>query len=128
MTTFLRNKGDTCTKVLIVDDNRELAAIIQEMLEAEGLEIKSAGNVREGYIAYLSFRPDLVIADVQMPEKNGLELIKIIRFHNPKIRTIYMSADLNRYQTLLEEEKKKYGASFIEKPFSKVELMRLVSP
>jgi DNA-binding NtrC family response regulator len=115
------------TKILIVDDNREFVSIIQEMLEVEGYDIRSASNGREGYLAYLLFKPDVVITDIQMPGKNGMELMKVIRFHDPRIRTIYMSADLSPYQSVLEDEKKKFEVNFLEKPFSKVELMELLS-
>jgi DNA-binding NtrC family response regulator len=115
------------TKILIVDDNREFVSIIQEMLEVEGYDIRSASNGREGYLAYLLFKPDVVITDIQMPGKNGMELMKVIRFHDPKIRTIYMSADLSPYQSVLEDEKKTFEVNFLEKPFSKVELMKLLS-
>jgi DNA-binding NtrC family response regulator len=115
------------TKILIVDDNREFVSIIQEMLEVEGYDIRSASNGREGYLAYLLFKPDVVITDIQMPGKNGMELMKVIRFHDPRIRTIYMSADLSPYQSVLEDEKKTFEVNFLEKPFSKVELMKLLS-
>jgi hypothetical protein len=53
-----------------------------------------------------------------MPVKNGLEMVRDIRKHDPGIKTIYMSADLNRHRTLLEEEKAKYKTSLLDKPFS----------
>jgi len=78
-------------------------------------------------LIYLLFKPDLVITDIQMPEKNGLELMTHIRMHNPIVRTIYMSGDLGRFRCQLEEEKKKFPVNLLEKPFSKIELMRLLS-
>ncbi len=113
-------------KVLVVDDNKDLAFILQLMLEDEGYEVMLADNGREGYLIYLLFRPDLVITDIQMPGKNGLQLMEIIREHNPKVRTIYMSGDLSEHLVSLEEEKKRYSVNFLEKPFSKVELMKLL--
>ena len=114
-------------KVLIVDDNQDLASLIKVMLEDEGYEVKSAKDGQDGYSTYLLFHPDLVLTDIQMPEKNGLELMEYIRSHNPSVRTIYMSGDLSRYWLPLEEEKKKYHVGVLEKPFSKDELMSLVS-
>jgi len=114
-------------KILIVDDNQDLASLIKWMLEDEGYEVRLAANGRDGYSAYLLFSPDLVLTDIQMPEKNGLELIKEIRCHNPGVRTIYMSGDLSQYEPPLEEEKAKYHAGVLEKPFSKEELIRLLS-
>jgi len=114
-------------KVLIVDDNQDLASLIKLMLEDEGYEVKSAKDGQDGYSTYLLFHPDLVLTDIQMPEKNGLELMEYIRSHNPSVKTIYMSADLSRYWLPLEEERKKYHVGVLEKPFSKDELMSLVS-
>jgi len=114
-------------KILIVDDNQDLAFLIKWMLEDEGYDVRSASNGQDGYLTYLLFNPDLVLTDIQMPDKNGLELIKEIRGHNPGVRTIYMSGDLSPYWSPLEEERQKYHAGVLEKPFSKEALMSLVS-
>ena len=114
-------------KILIVDDNQDLAFLIKWMLEDEGYEVRSAQNGCDGYSTYLVFNPDLVLTDIQMPEKNGLELIREIRSHNPSVRTIYMSGDLSLYGLPLEEEKEKYHVGILEKPFSRNELISLVS-
>jgi DNA-binding NtrC family response regulator len=111
---------------LIVDDDEGLAFIIQQMLESEGYEVMRARNGADGYWIYTLFRPDLVITDIRMPEENGLEMMKHIRTHNPKIKTIYMSGSLSQFRSQLEEEKR-HEVSFIKKPFSKIELMSLVS-
>jgi DNA-binding NtrC family response regulator len=113
-------------KVLVVDDNRLLATTIQEILEDDGMEVVSAGDGIDGYSAYLSFRPDMIITDIQMPRTNGLDMMKHIRIHNPMIKTIYMSGDLDSFQPFLKEEKKRYPISFFEKPFSLESLMRVV--
>lgn len=113
-------------KVLVVDDNLVLASIIQEMLEEDGLEVRSANDGVDGYEAYLLFKPDVVITDIQMPRENGLEMMGHIRAHDPMIKTIYMSADIDPYRPLLTEEKRKYPVSFFEKPFSIESLKRLV--
>ncbi len=114
-------------RILIVDDNEELSFMIQMILEHEGFEVKSAKDSPEGYLAYLEFKPDLVITDIQMPGETGLELMEHIRIHNPSVRTVYMSGDLESYWSPLEEERKRYNVSLLEKPFSKVELMGAVS-
>lgn len=115
-------------KILVVDDNQDLASLLQWMLESEGYEVRAAKDGEDGFSTYLLFSPDLVLTDIQMPEKNGLELIREIRCHNPAVRTIYMSADLSQYSSPLEEERQKYHVGVLEKPFSKEELMHLLSP
>ncbi len=112
-------------KVLVVDDNQFLASTIQIVLEDEGLEVMSAKDGIDGYSAYLRFEPDLVITDIQMPGKNGLEMMGHIRSHNPRIKTIYMSGDLKSFWSSIEAEKKLYPVSCFEKPFS-LELLKQV--
>jgi CheY-like chemotaxis protein len=113
-------------KVLVVDDNHFLADTIQEILEEDGLEVMYAKDGLDGYWAYLNFRPDVIITDIQMPRKNGLEMMKRIRIHNPAIRTIYMSGNVDSFRPVLAEEKKRYPVSYFEKPFSLESLMREV--
>ncbi len=115
------------TRILIVDDNIELAFILQMILEAEGYDVRTAKDGREGYFTYLLFRPDLVISDLQMPGTSGFELVRQIRDHEPNIKVIYMSADLSALRSLPEEEKQKGCVRLLEKPFSKAELIHLIS-
>lgn len=104
-----------------------MAFIIQQMLEVDGHKVMWAGDGAAGYGTYLLFRPDLIITDIEMPEKDGLEMMAHIRKHNPGMSAIYMSADLDRYRPRLEEEKKRYEVGLLQKPFSKMQLMRLIS-
>jgi DNA-binding response OmpR family regulator len=114
-------------KILIVDDNQDLAFTLQMMLAAEGFEVMSANDGREGYLAYLDFKPDLVITDIQMPGETGLELVGQIRLLNPRVRAIYMSGNLGSFRSPLEEEQKTYPVSLLAKPFSRVQLLSTVS-
>jgi DNA-binding NtrC family response regulator len=114
-------------KILVVDDNEFLASTIQAILEREGAEVMSAKDGIDGYSAYLDFKPDVVITDIQMPRKNGLEMMEHIRVHDPMIKTIYMSGDIHSFLPSLKEEKKRYPVSFFEKPFRLESLMTAVS-
>ena len=114
-------------KVLVVDDNKATTKIIQQVIRSKDRRVVTAGDGLEGYNAYLHFRPDLVITDIEMPGKNGFELVKAIRAHNPKIRTVYMSGHLDRFQSLIREEKMRYHALTLEKPFSLDKLLKIVS-
>jgi two-component system chemotaxis response regulator CheY len=118
---------DFIMKVLVVDDNHLLASLICEVLEQEGCEVMTAKDGIDGYSFYLRFEPDLIITDIQMPRRNGLEMMKCIRTHDPTIPTIYMSGDKCFYRSSLLEEEKKYSVSFLEKPFPLRHLMQVVS-
>lgn len=105
-------------KALVVDDNQFLASAILLALEREDFEVMSAHDGRAGYETYLSFRPDIVITDIQMPIENGFEMMRRIRNHDPMIKTIYISGDFSLFQAALEEEARSCPVSFFEKPFS----------
>lgn len=113
-------------KALIVDDDSVFAEILQQILEEAGYEVKTAVDGNDGYFNYLLFKPDLIITDIQMPRCDGFQLMRYVRTHDPRIRTIYMSADLSRFKTLLDEESHRYNATLLAKPFSKVDLIRLL--
>lgn len=114
-------------KVLVVDDSKDLAQLIQSVLEGKGVEVMSANDGIQGYANYLLFKPDLVITDIQMPGGTGFEMMEHIRGHNPMIKTVYMSGDVDAYRLTLEREKKSYPVTFLTKPFPLKALMELVS-
>jgi DNA-binding response OmpR family regulator len=114
-------------KILIVDDNKNWAFIVRVMLEEEGIEVQSASDGETGYSAYLSFKPDLVITDIQMRGMNGIELISAIREYDRRVKTIYMSSEFNGFRSLIEKEKGRFEVGLLKKPFSKEELLRLIS-
>ncbi|HPD61257.1 MAG TPA: response regulator [Thermodesulfobacteriota bacterium] len=115
-------------KVLIVDDDELLGALIRAMIEKDGAyKVTTARDGEEGYLAYLHFRPNIIITDIEMPRKNGLEMVKAIRAHDPEVKIIYMSGDVERLLSLRKKEKNEYPARFLKKPFSRFELTRLLS-
>lgn len=114
-------------KILVVDDDDNLALLIQQRLEIEGYQVKRANSPGEGYSAFVDFGPDLVLTDITMGNETGLDLVKDIRKHNVAIKAIYMSGDFNRYRAEIEDEQKLYHASLLEKPFKGSELIELIS-
>jgi len=112
---------------LVVDDNISLTDILQQMLVDKGFEVNAATDGQEGYLAYRLNRPDVILADIHLPGENGMELLKRIRMHDPEARVIYMSSDWESFQSVIQEEQKKFCTSFLRKPFSGTELMRLLS-
>ena len=113
-------------RILIVDDNSGFISLLKEMLEEEGrCRVATAGNGEDGYRTFLRFRPDVILTDIEMPLKNGLEMVKKIRMCCPRIKIIYMSGHLKRYREVLEKEIKEYKASLIDKPFSFSKVVRM---
>ncbi len=67
------------TKILIIDDEVDILNILQALLETEGYEIVRAVDGVEGIERFEADRPELVITDVKMPKKDGLEVLRYVK-------------------------------------------------
>ena len=114
-------------KILVVDDDDNLALLIKVGLKAAEYEVKTANSAAEAMQTFLRFKPQLVLTDIGIGEENGLDLIKRIRSHCGPVKTIYMTGDLGRYDAALAQEKQLYHAAVIAKPFTHYELIVAVS-
>ncbi|MCO7190995.1 MULTISPECIES: ATP-binding protein [unclassified Pseudoalteromonas] len=65
--------------VLLAEDHDDNRALISRLLEKMGLEVDVVGNGREAVERCLSTYPDVVLMDIQMPEMDGLEALKLLR-------------------------------------------------
>ncbi len=112
-------------KVLIVDDEESIRRIIRETLEVEGYEILEAGNGIEAIEIYTQNPSDIVITDIIMPKKEGIETIMELRRINPAVKIIAMSGTGLDSPYLLMA--KHLGANCIlDKPFSPNELIETI--
>ena len=66
-------------RVLIVDDDRNIRALLREELETDGYEVQAAANGREALALVKQTPPDLVIMDVMMPELTGFDVAAVLR-------------------------------------------------
>lgn len=78
-------------KILVIDDEPSILLMIKKMLEKEGHEVDLALNGREGMEQFEKNRPDMVITDIIMPEKEGLETIFELRKKFPELKIIAIS-------------------------------------
>jgi len=65
----------TAKKILIIEDEVILLDLLTKKLSREGYEVKTAQNGKEGMLMMAKEVPDLVLADIVMPEKNGFAVI-----------------------------------------------------
>ena len=82
----------TGARVLIVEDEASLAAVLADNLEAEGHEVHHAADGREGAFAWRDARPDLVVLDVMLPHKDGYTLCRERRQAGDDTPVLFLSA------------------------------------
>ena len=77
--------------VLIIDDDELMRTFLVESFEDKGYDVRSAPNGRIGVEAYIEQAADLVITDLFMPEKDGVEVVRTLVKHDPDVKIIAMS-------------------------------------
>lgn len=83
-------------RILIIDDEEEVRLVLREAFEYIGHEVVEAGDGQEGLQHYRATTPDLIITDLWMPVKGGLETIRELRREAPEVRIIAMSGGFSR--------------------------------
>ena len=93
--TVVKNREDGNdveeTNILVVDDEKEIADLLEIYLISDGFQVLKAYSAKEGLRILEEKKIDLVLLDVMMPGLDGLEVLKIIRSHSP-IPVIIVSA------------------------------------
>ncbi|NPA87354.1 response regulator transcription factor [Caminibacter pacificus] len=108
-------------KILLLEDDFTLADTLKEVLESEGFEVDIANNAQEAYEKTYNEKYDLYIFDINLPDENGIEVLKNLRDADDETPTIYITAltDLNTMSKAFDA-----GADdFIKKPFEPEELL-----
>jgi CheY-like chemotaxis protein len=82
-------------KVLIVDDEPEVRATLEELLRARGYETRGAGDGLSGVRAVLDWRPDVVLLDIGMPGLSGVGALPVIAALAPSTKVIMVSGSTN---------------------------------
>jgi len=110
-------------KVLIVEDDRNIASFIQTILEANGYHALTAERCGQGLLVFASHMPDLVVLDLGLPDMDGEEFIRQVRIESTvPILVLSARTDENDKVSALD-----LGANdYITKPFGTAELLARV--
>ena len=114
-------------RILVMDDEEPMRALVREMLEGEGYEVVEAARSEEGVKRFRQGGIDLVITDLFMPEHGGLEVIRTLRADYPDVRIIAMSgAGLKEKVDVLSFTEQFGNVPTFSKPFHQAELLEAV--
>jgi DNA-binding response OmpR family regulator len=108
------------SKILIIEDDRKLADALVSGLGAEGYDVSSASNAEEGFFLIHSEHPDLLLLDLTLPHRNGLDILRQIRREGVDVRVLVLTS----HNTVEDRvEGLNCGADdYLGKPFSFPEL------
>lgn len=125
---LLERKDSAMKKILVIDDSPLIRDLLKTTLEKVGYEVKDAVNGDEGLHLYYTFSPQLIITDIVMPVKDGIELIMEIRKTDTDVKFIAISGGghvaADKYLTLA---KALDITNCFQKPLNSHELLNAVN-
>lgn len=111
--------------VLVVDDEADIRALIQEILSDEGYGVTVAANAEEARAARVSTRFDLILLDIWMPDTDGVTLLREWSENGDLLCPVVIMSGHGTVDTAVEATR--LGAfDFVEKPLSLAKLLRTV--
>jgi CheY-like chemotaxis protein len=116
------------TRILVIDDNKDLRELMQVILEQAGYAVELAEDGQAGRVAQRARPADVVITDIFMPNQDGLETIEQFRKDYPDLKLIVMSGDgkLVKQSTHFLTAREMGAHGVLSKPFDEDELLRVI--
>jgi len=115
-------------RILLVDDDDDFRKMLHKMIERAGYAVQDASNGKLALDLYREHPCDLILTDLVMPEKEGLETIAELRRFNPHIKIIAMSGGGGSGPRGYLDLAKKMGAKrTLAKPFSHQEILDAIT-
>jgi two-component system, OmpR family, response regulator len=108
-------------RVLVVDDEANIAELISMALRYEGFEVRAAHTGTKAVSAAKEFRPDAVVLDIMLPDFDGLEVLRRMRATEPDVPVVFLTA-----RDAVEDRVVGLtagGDDYVTKPFSLEELV-----
>lgn len=118
------DESGASSRILVLDTDEKVLEISQRILESEGFDVKTTRSVNEALDALEQQFFDVVVADIDMPEMGGQELLKEIKYRQPEVLVI-MTAPFKATEEAIETVK--LGAfDYIPKPFGPHQILLMV--
>jgi DNA-binding response OmpR family regulator len=106
-------------RILLIEDNESIRTVLRENLVHSGHTVIEACDGREGLALFRQTGADLVVTDIVMPEKEGLEVLIELRNSQPRVKVIVMSgAGLGGVTDYLATARLLGAAKVLRKPFA----------
>ncbi len=114
------------TKVLVVDDEREILLLLEQILTGEGFEVLTAMDGQEGLAVYMKERPPLVVTDAMMPKLHGFELCRRIKEESDNTaKVLILTAVYKKYKYKGRVQEEYNVDEYLDKPFQITEFLQV---
>jgi DNA-binding response OmpR family regulator len=112
--------------ILVIDDEEQIRLFIARLLKRDGHEVFIARDGMEGVQAFYEVKPDLVITDIVMPNKDGLEVIAELSASNLNPPIIVMSGGRRVLAACIDTGELVGVKGMLQKPFTHQQLQEVV--
>jgi two-component system OmpR family response regulator len=79
-------------RVLVVDDEPNLAEVLSSVLRHEGWDVRTAGTGLSAVRTGREFQPDAIVLDMMLPDFDGIEVMRRLRADNPRVSVLFLTA------------------------------------
>jgi YesN/AraC family two-component response regulator len=113
--------------ILIIDDDRDFRTALRQVFECHEYKVNEACNGKDGIESYRRIATDIVITDIYMPEKDGLETILDLKKEFPEVKIIAMSGIDKGGVDFFQVARHLGATDCIRKPFEPYDIIRKVN-
>ena len=117
---------NTMKRILVVDDDSELRNVLSRFLSKAGYPVDTAANGVQASALYRADAPDIVLTDIYIPDKDGLETLMELRRDFPAVKVIAMSGGAGN-SNILKVASALGACRTLTKPFQPAELLAAVA-
>lgn len=113
------------SRILVIEDDDAVRAMLKNTLEREGYDVKVATNGGEGQSIFRQYPAELIITDILMPEKEGIETIMELRRDFPDVKIMAISGGgMIASEEYLKIAKSAGALRTLPKPFRRDDLLK----
>ncbi len=112
------------SELLLIEDMPSLRMVYEAILRKAGIDVVSAGTATEGIRAFLERTPDIVLLDLMLPDRDGLDLLRDMMNRNPATKVIVITANGSINKAV--EAMRAGAVEYLVKPFSETRLVSVI--
>lgn len=114
-------------KILVVDDSPTMRNLVKSLVETKGYAADTAENGAQGVEVFEKMHPDLVIADINMPVMNGIDMIKALRTKQERATVPVIVLTTETSPTIKQKLRDVGASAWIAKPYDDSVLIDMVA-
>jgi len=115
------------SRIMVADDEENIRYLLRKMLTAEGYEVLEAGGGNEVMSKMQGNEPEILIIDIIMPDKGGIETIMELQAEYPKLKFIIITGKVSTETAVLQKLANQFGVKhIISKPFTKEQIIEAI--